>query len=198
MVKHLPTMRETQVRSLCWEDPLEKEMTTHSSTLAWKIPWMEEHGRLQSMGSQRVGHDWATSLHFTNVSFIFFIPRRLRYFSKFVNQWVTFFTFVTFVLCSLFYGLTVVLTDLRAGSNFVLAWRIPGMGEPGGLPSVGSHRVGHNWSNLAAAVTLCLWVLLHLTTITALKKGDFWSILDGRRWWWQNAKERIKRREGLL
>ena len=50
-VKRLPTMRETQVRSLGWEDPLEKEMATHSSTLAWKIPWMEEHGRLQSIGS---------------------------------------------------------------------------------------------------------------------------------------------------
>ena len=57
MVKHLPTMWETQVQSLGLEDPLEKKMATHSSTLAWKIPWMEEHGRLQSMGSQRVGHD---------------------------------------------------------------------------------------------------------------------------------------------
>ena len=53
MVKHLPTMRETLGR----EDLLEKEMATHSSILAWKIPWMEEPGRLQSMGSQRVGHD---------------------------------------------------------------------------------------------------------------------------------------------
>ena len=57
MVKFLSTMRETQVRSLGWEDPLEKEMATCSSTLAWKIPWTEERGRLQSMGSQRVGHD---------------------------------------------------------------------------------------------------------------------------------------------
>ena len=57
MVKRLTTMQKTQVRSLGWEDPLEKEMATYSSTLAWKIPWMEEHGRLQSMGSQRVGHD---------------------------------------------------------------------------------------------------------------------------------------------
>ena len=57
MVKCLPTMRETWVRSLDEEDPLEKEMATHSSTLAWKILWMEEPGRLQSMGSQRVGHD---------------------------------------------------------------------------------------------------------------------------------------------
>ena len=57
MVKHLPAMQETQVRSLGWEDPLEKEMATHSSTLAWKILWTEEPDRLQSMGSQRDGHD---------------------------------------------------------------------------------------------------------------------------------------------
>ena len=57
MVKRLPTMQETWVRSLGQEDPLEKEMATHSSTLAWKTPWMEECGRLQSMESQRVGHD---------------------------------------------------------------------------------------------------------------------------------------------
>ena len=57
MVKGLPAMRETQVQSLGGEDPLEKEMATCSSTLAWKIPWTEEPGRLQSMGSQRVGQD---------------------------------------------------------------------------------------------------------------------------------------------
>ena len=56
-VKCLPTTQETQFRSLGQEDPLEKEMATHSSTLAWKIPWTEECGRLHSMGSQRVGHD---------------------------------------------------------------------------------------------------------------------------------------------
>ena len=63
-VKHLPAMRETLVRSLGQEDSLEKEMATHSSTLALKIWLMEEPGRLQSMGSQRVGHNWATSLFF--------------------------------------------------------------------------------------------------------------------------------------
>ena len=57
MVKRLPIVRETWVRSLDQEDPLEKEMAPHSTTLAWKIPWTEEPGRLQSMGSQRVGHD---------------------------------------------------------------------------------------------------------------------------------------------
>ena len=58
MVKHLSTMRETRVRALGWEDPLEKEMATHFSIIAWKISWTEEPGRLQSMGSQRVGHDF--------------------------------------------------------------------------------------------------------------------------------------------
>ena len=61
-VKHLPAMQETQVQSLGQEDPLQKEMATHSSTLARKILWTEVPGRLQSMGSQRVGHDWVTSL----------------------------------------------------------------------------------------------------------------------------------------
>ena len=57
MVKNLPAMREIQVRSLGWEDPLEEGIATHSSILAWRIPWTEEPGELQSMGSQRVGHD---------------------------------------------------------------------------------------------------------------------------------------------
>ena len=56
-IRRLPTMRETRFQSLGGEDPLEKEMATHSSILAWKTPWTEEPGRLQSMGSQRVGHD---------------------------------------------------------------------------------------------------------------------------------------------
>ena len=57
MVKNLPTMQETPVQSLGWEDPLEKRMATHSSILAWSIPWTEEPGELQSMGSQRIGHN---------------------------------------------------------------------------------------------------------------------------------------------
>ena len=62
IVKHLPTTWETQVQSLGWEDLLEKEMATHSSILAWKIPWTEEAVRLQSMGSRRVRQDSVTSL----------------------------------------------------------------------------------------------------------------------------------------
>ena len=68
MVKPLPTMRETQVPSLGQEGSLQKEVATHSSILAWKNPWLEEPGRVQSMGSQGVRHDWATSLtHSLNV-----------------------------------------------------------------------------------------------------------------------------------
>ena len=95
----------------------EKAMAPHSSTLAWKIPWMEEPVRLQSMGSLRVGHDWATSLWL----FTFMHWRR---------KWQP--------------------TPMATHSS-VLAWKIPGTGEPGGLPSMGSHGVGHVWSDLAAA-----------------------------------------------
>ena len=66
-LKRLPAMREIRVRSLGGEDPLEKGMATHSSILAWRIPWREDPGRLQSTGSQRVRHCWATSLHWENL-----------------------------------------------------------------------------------------------------------------------------------
>ena len=81
-VKHLPTIRETQVQSLGWEDPLEKEMATHSSTLAWKMLWMEEPGRLQSMGSQR--HDFTHSLHFTCL-----LACDRCSVDSFLNEWLT-------------------------------------------------------------------------------------------------------------
>ena len=79
-VKRLPEMQETRVRSLGGEDPLEKEMATHSSILAWKIPWTEKPGRLQSMGLQRVGlhNSFATSLSFFLPSFLpFFLSNEL-------------------------------------------------------------------------------------------------------------------------
>ena len=61
MVRNLPAMKEIQVQSPGWKDPLEEEMATHSSILAWRIPWTEQPGGLQSMGSQRVRHDWAAN-----------------------------------------------------------------------------------------------------------------------------------------
>ena len=60
-VKNLSVMQKTQIQSLGWEDPLDKEMATHSSILTWRIPWTQEPGELQSMRSQRVGHDWGTN-----------------------------------------------------------------------------------------------------------------------------------------
>ena len=182
-------------------------MAPHSSTLAWKIPWMEEPGGLQSMGSLRVGYDWATSLSL----FTFMHWRRkwqptpsscpenprdggawwaavygvaqsqtrlkqLSSSSSIVNlgegngtplqysclgnhmdrgawwaavhgvtqswTWLSDFTFT-------FHFPT--LEEEMATHSSVLAWRIPGTGEPDGLLSMGSHRVGHDWSDLAAA-----------------------------------------------
>ena len=69
MSQSLPPTWETQVQSLGWEDPLEKEMATHSSILAWRIPWPEEPAGLQSVGSQRVGHDCVTNFDFHVHSF---------------------------------------------------------------------------------------------------------------------------------
>ena len=63
MVKNLPTFQETQVWFQSWKDSLEKGIATHSHILAWRIPWTEEPGELQSMGSQRVGHNWAPNTH---------------------------------------------------------------------------------------------------------------------------------------
>ena len=74
MVKYPPSWQETGVPSLRWEDLLEEEMTIHSSILAWRIPWTVEPGRVQSMGSQWVGHDWATSLSLSWILTIIFPP----------------------------------------------------------------------------------------------------------------------------
>ena len=77
-VNHWPATRETRLRSLGREDPLEKEMATHSSTLAWKMPWMEEPGRLQSMRSQRVVHSWVTSLSHASKVMLKILQARLQ------------------------------------------------------------------------------------------------------------------------
>ena len=66
-VKNRPVVQETQVQSLGWDDPLEEEMTTHSNNLAWEIPWTEDPGELQSMGSQRVQCDREAEQHFTDI-----------------------------------------------------------------------------------------------------------------------------------
>ena len=165
-VKNSRAVQETQkmqVWSLSQDDSLEKDMATHSSILAWKIPWTEEPGGLQSIGLQTAGHDWTIN--------IFFFSEVLKktygegsgtplQYSRLENAmdggaweaavhgvaksrtWLSYFTF-TFLFHS--------LEKEMATHSSVLAWRIPGMGEPGGLPSMGSHRVEYYWSDLAAA-----------------------------------------------
>ena len=81
-LQRLPAMRETWVWSLGQEDPLEKEMETHSSILAWRIPWMEEPGGLQYTGLQRVRHNWATSFHFISLHFTSLHFTSLHFFSR--------------------------------------------------------------------------------------------------------------------
>ena len=104
MLKCLLTVRDKQARSLGWEDPLEKAMAPHCSTLAWKIPWVEEPGRLQSLALQRVGHDWVTSL------------------SLFFHFHFSFtFTF-TFLSLSLFFHFRFVIAFLLSSKSFLISW----------------------------------------------------------------------------
>ena len=136
-IKRLPAVQETRVRSLGWEDPLEKEMATHSSMLAWRIPWTEEPGGLPSMGSRRVGHDWATSLSFLS----FYKNRGLLGGSVVKNPPATQETQVPSR------GWEEPLEEEMATLSRLLAWETPWTEEPGGLQSMGSQRVGHNWSH---------------------------------------------------
>ena len=137
-LKRLPGMRETRVRSLGQEDSLEKEMATHSSTLAWRIPWREEPDGLQSMGSQRVGHDWAASLSLS-LWFLYLwaslVAQRLKHLPAMWETWVQ----------SL--GWEDPLEKERATHSSILAWRTPWREEPNGLQSMGSQIVGHDWVN---------------------------------------------------
>ena len=87
MVKNLPAIQETQVWFLGHKDPLEKGMATDSRILAWRLPWMEEPSRLQSMGSQRVGHDWVTNTS-TNISYTFYHKWPHSYFKNRAFSWL--------------------------------------------------------------------------------------------------------------
>ena len=143
-VKCLSAMQETQVRSLGWEDPLEKEMAAHSSILAWKTPWTAEPGRLPSMGSQRVGHDWTLLLSVAKPSKSFM--------GHLINCGVS--LVVQMVKCLSAMQETQVrslgwedpLEKEMAGHSSILAWKIPWTAEPGRLLSMGSQRVGHSWA----------------------------------------------------
>ena len=145
MVKNLPLMQDTRVWSLDWEDPLEKGMATYSSILAWRIPWTEEPGGLQSMGLQRDEHNWAT-----NTILYYRLLKMLRYRCNQgkhrspnggsgkeptcqcrkckwhgFNPWL---------------GKILLKEGMETHSSF-LSYRIPWTEEPGGLRSIGSQRV---------------------------------------------------------
>ena len=126
----MPAMRETGVRFLGREDPLEKEMAIHSSTIAWKIPWTEEPGRLQSMRSQRVRHDF---------TFTFTTHIRASLIAQLVKNPPSMpETLVPFL------GGEDPLEKGKATHSSILDWRIPRTEEPGRLQSMGSQRVGHD------------------------------------------------------
>ena len=120
----------------------EKAMVPHSSTLAWKIPWTEEPGRLQSMGSLRVRHDWATSL-----SLFTFMHRR--------RKWQP--------------------------TPVFLPRESQGRGSLVGLPSLGSHRVGHDWSDLAAAAYIFIFIYGNNENYS----GDSFSAYSDTFWWYK-------------
>ena len=144
--KNLPAMQENWVLSLCWEDPLENGTATHSSLLAWRIPWTEDCGRLQSMGSQRVRHGWATFTPALQSDSLPSEPPRKSYIISYV-----------YLVAQVAKNLPAMQeTQVRslgqedplekgmATHSTLLAWRIPWTEEPGRLQSMGSQRVGHN------------------------------------------------------
>ena len=137
-------------------------MAPHSSTLAWKIPWAEEPGRLQSMASRRVRHNWATSLSlFTFMHWRrkwqptpVLLPEKSHGQRSLVgySPWGREESDTTEQLHFQF-SLSCI-GEGNGNHSSILAWRIPGTEEPGGLPSMGSHRVGHDWRDLVVVVVV--------------------------------------------
>ena len=131
LVMNPPAMQETWDQSLSWEDPLEEEMATHSSILAWRIPWTEEPGGLQSMGSQRVGHNWATFTHGYLCGFPGGSGGKESACNVETQVWPL--------------GQEDPLKKEMATHSTILAWRIPWTENPGRLQSIGLQRVGNDW-----------------------------------------------------
>ena len=172
-------MQETWVRFLGREDPLEKEMATHSSTLAWKLPWLEEPGRLSSMGSRRVGHNWATSLQpsiqglslyghgFSLISYPY--PH---------SNWdsVPFSVFFHAIL-PLSYGFLLC----QVSSSFRLTFpyktpRFPGSPQVSGIYLLKSLPMLSARGNEMNTLAMCLGFQCENQAITPIIKGDAWII----------------------
>ena len=132
-VKKLPVMWGTWVWSLGWEDHLVEGIASHSSFLTRRIPWTEEPGRLQSMGSQRVGHDWKTNIFFTVWKRASLMAQMVKNLLAMQETWVW----------SL--GREDPLEKGMETHSSILSWIFPWTEEPGWLQSMGSQRVGHDW-----------------------------------------------------
>ena len=144
-------MWETWVWSLGGEDPLEKEMETHSSILAWKIPWTEEPGGLQSMGLQRIGLDWVTKLaRFWMKELQMCACAAILWYFEEQGSDVVWRRLLTWR------GLTSLLEKAMAPHSSTLAWKIPWTEESGRLQSMRSLRVGHDW-----ATSRSMFIFLH-------------------------------------
>ena len=153
-VKSLPAMQETWVWSLGREDALEKKMATHSSILAWRIPWTEEPGGLQSMGSQRVGHDWVTNFHF------FTFPS-LVYWASLVAQMVKNLPAMWEAWVQSLGWEDPPEKGMNTDSS-ILAWKIPSTEDSGRLQSMGSQRNGNDWvTNISTSTNVISFQLLH-------------------------------------
>ena len=144
-------MQKTRVRSPGQEDPLEKGMAIRFSILAWRIPWTEKPGGRQSTGCKELDTiEWLTGEGNGNPLQYSCLENPMdggawwAAVHGVAKSWtqLSYFTFI--------FHFHVLEKEMATHSS-VLAWRIPGMWEPGGLPTVGSHRVGHDWSDLAAA-----------------------------------------------
>ena len=128
---------------------LEEEMATHSSVLAWRIPGTAGPGGLPSMGSHRVGHDWSD---LAAAAAAYFLSLCFRLISISVPCILPWYYCVKVVYVSKFWALlSGTMEKAMAPHSSTLAWKIPWTEEPGGPLSMGSHRVGHDWSDLAAA-----------------------------------------------
>ena len=145
MVKDLPAVPETLVWSLGWEDPLAKQMAIHSSILAWRIRWTEKPGKLPSMESQRVGHDWENNtlgLGTRNMKLQHLQGMLEEQWENFLFSWIEHLMKYNVALDKIDRNYSCWLEKAKAAHSSILAWKIPRTEEPGRLQSMGSMRVG--------------------------------------------------------
>ena len=165
MVKNLSAMQETQVWTLGPEDPLEEEMAAHSSIPAWEIPWTEEPGGLQSMGSQK---SWTQLSNSATICL---------YQASLVAQTVKNLPAMQDTRVRSL-GWEDPLEKRTGIHSSIFVWRIPRIEEPGGLQSMGSKQVGHHWvTNTHTQLTdTCI---MYFTNITSIAVSRTWHIFPG-------------------